>query len=439
MKRIRLYSWFKMHQHVSSRALAMLCALAFSLSALNAQVTQPWPTYFMTAGHCNGVRSFDLSLPNPLPAGQHFYIRMAVWNSGVSVSNSFVVERLVGGNWEAVTGVDPAYPLQTYLNDFTNYQDAHISSAVEWELLKGDNNTFALDVTAMLTPGVQYRVRNKSNVFHLGTALGTPPTVPTNFTYGSQNDIVPAGNKLTLQYLTPDGNWSPVPMVGGKPTITICKKGKLKLSASDVPGDQNDFFNYEWKQSSKFEAPNNVGTVTIHDLTVPQSFTVQRKGVCAEIIKEDFQVNVVPKIDPIIDVAGLAGSLCGNNTKTVVIKELNGATELSWGVKEDGHGIYNDQVGNAALTLPAPPAPQEFTLPNAIAFNYASHDPTHVANGEAVEHEMRVVASNGECAGVKLLKVKVYPGVIKPNVVTTVGSASLLLFLQGRLLLQCRL
>jgi len=432
MKIRRLRSLFKEHGFVSSRAVAVLCVLAFSLSALHAQVTQPWPSYYTTAGHCNGVRSADLALPNPLPAGQRLYIRLSVWNSGIAVSNSFVVERLVGGKWEPVSGADPAIALQNKLNNYSNYKDANISATVEWEHFHGDmdnatppNPTFALDVTSMLAPGAQYRIRNKANVFHLGVATGTPPTIPTNFTYGPQNDIVPAGHKPPLQYLTPDGNWMPVPIVGGKPTITICKKGKLRLSASDTPGDLNDFFNYTWHPANKFEAPNNVGTVTIGDLTAPQNFTIQRKGVCSEEIKNDLQVNVVPKIDPIIDVAGLNGSLCGNNSKSVTIKELSGATKLSWGLKEDGHGNYSDQTGNTTLTLPPPPAPQEFPLPTPINFNYFSHDPSHIANGDPVEHEMRIIASNGECAGVKLLKVKVYPGVLKPNVVTTVAPTSL--------------
>lgn len=433
MKIRRLRSWYKGQLFVSVSALAVLYALVFPSVELHAQTTQPWPTYYNTLGHCNGVRAAQISLPNPVPAGQRMYIRLAVWNSGIAVSNSFVVERLNGGKWEPVTGADPAVALQNRLNNYSNYEDANVSPTVEWEKFQGDmdnstppNPTYAMDVTNMLTPGVTYRIRNKANVFHLGTAMGTPPTIPTNFTYGPQNDIVPAGHKPPLNYLTPDGNWVSVPIdpMTNKRKITICKKGKLKLSASDTPDDSNDLFNYSWAPSNKVEAPTNTKTVTIADLTTPMTFTVQRKGVCSEDIKETFEVSVVPQIDPIIDVAGLNGSFCGNNSKSVTIKELTGATKLSWGMKEDGHGTYIDQTGNATLTLPPPPAPQEFTLPTPLNFNYASHDASHLTNGDPVEHELRVVASNGECAGIKLLKVKVYPGVVRPNVLTTIDPLS---------------
>ncbi len=433
MKITRLLSCFKAKVTALS-TVVMLCAILFPWSVGVAQtVTQPWPSYLPTTptgGNCNGVRTAQLSLPNPLPAGQHLYIRLAVWNTGIAVSNSFIVERLVGGKWESVPVTDPAFKLQDSLNQFSQYDEANVT---EWERFKGTENkattpptpTYAMDVTNMLTPGVAYRIRNKANVFHLGTALAPPFTVPANFTYGPQGDIVPPGHKPPLRYLTPDGIWATVPIVGGKPTLRICKKGKLKLTASDTPDDSEDFFNYTWTQANKFEAPNNVKTVTITDLTVPQTFTVERRGVCSEVIKEEFDVDVVPQINPIIDVAGLNGFFCGDQAKVVTVKELSGATTLSWGIKEDGKAIYDEQIGNTTLALPPPPASQDYTLAAPLNFRYYSHVASHLTNGDPVEHELRIVATNGQCAGIKFLRVKVYPGVLKPDVVTTYAPTSL--------------
>lgn len=416
---------------VSYSLLFLLFVLFTPITSVYGQSGSAWPTYFLTAAQCNGVRKADLSLPTPLPAGQRVYMRLVVWNGGIAVTNSFVIEYQDGSVWKPVDGSDPAATLMQKLNNYSDYDDIPIagaSSAVEWERFIGNPSgvgdaKYVLDITDFLKPGRQYRIRNKENVFHLGLAMGPVAPVPTNFVYGSQADIVPASGKPPLFYKDEAGTWVAVPIVAGKREITMCKGGKLVLSASETtPDDPNDFFNYEWTPGSKIAAPSKVKTVTIKDVTRPLQFTVTRKGVCAADLKEVFDVKIAPRIDPIIEIAGLSsGHFCGSHSAQVTVREVKDATKLEWAVMEDGHGTFIDQQGTQPLPAVTPPtAPQPIGTP--INFNYYSHNAVKNTTGDPMEHELRVIASNGACSGVKTLKVKVYPPIIRPVVTTTVSS-----------------
>ena len=404
---------------------ALVIMLLMPITYTYGQTPKAAPDYFPVPGKCNGVRMMPLTRPTT-PTNQRMYITLSVWHSGITHDESFIVERLVGGKWEPVNGADPAVGLQQYLNVYTRYDDLSLHSAVLWERLVANNllpttdpQRYVLDITDMLLPGVNYRLRNKANVFHLGYAFVTPPTPPpTMFIFNPQNDIVPTGHTLDLVYMDADGTWKPMPIdpVTNKPTVTMCKNGTLRISANN---GTEDFYHYTWNPGGKVKAPNNVETVEIHEINRAYDFTVNRNGVCSEKIKTDFKVKVVPQINPIVEVAGLsAGAFCGNQNRNVVIKEIGDATALSWGVKEDGKGIYDEQTGSIN-PLGLPPGVTEKALPNPIAFSYHSYDPLATAAGDPVEHELRVVATNQECAGIKTIKVKVYPGVIKPNIVST--------------------
>lgn len=403
---------------------------------LYAQTPKQWPNLTTVATDCNGVRMATLKREN---SSERVYLRMAVWNSGIATTNSFVVERLNGGNWEDVSSVgDIAQNLQTYLNDYApHYDDSGIS---EWQLLAGNtgiskpvpttppslpnSGRYILDVTDWLNPGTQYRIRNKQAVFHLGVAKGTtPPT--TGFVFNSDSSIIPSGTpgeNLTIKYLDPTGTWVPLPMVGSMPTLTICSRGNLQISASD---GNEDFFNYSWTPSSNVEGPNgtgnNVGTVNLKDLMTGKQFKVVRKGTCGAKVGRTFQVNVVPKPEPLLDKGSSDERICGSKAYPITVRNVVGVTKIEWAVKEDGHPSYQDQVGMLDPVTPPPTsANPDVTLPTSINFNYFSHKtPTPVANGEAVEHELRVVVSNAQCFVGRTLKVSVYPGVVKPDVVAT--------------------
>ncbi len=402
---------------------------------LYAQTPKAWPNVTNVATDCNGVRMATLTRSST----GRTYIRMAVWNSGVSTTNSFVVERQNGSKWEDVASVgDNAQQLQNYLNSYALHYDN--SGVSEWQLLVGNlggsqppattppslptgpgATRYTLDVTTWLNPGTQYRIRNKQAVFHLGVAYGTTP--PTNFTFNSDQSIIPAGGKLTVKYLDATGTWTAIPLVGTMPTLTICSRGKLKISASDNPNE--DFFNYSWTPASNVEGPNgtgnNVGTVTLKDLMNGKLFSVVRKGTCGVKLAADFQVNVVPPLEPILDKGSSDERICGSKAYPITVRKVVGATKIEWAVKEDGHPSYQDQVGSLDPVTPPPTTTNpDVLLPTNINFNYVSHKtPPATADGGAVEHELRVVVSNAQCFVEKTLKVKVYPGVVKPDVVST--------------------
>ena len=100
---------------------------------LYAQTQKAWPNVTNVATDCNGVRMATLTRSST----GRTYIRMAVWNSGVSTTNSFVVERQNGSKWEDVASVgDNAQQLQNYLNSYALHYDN--SGVSEWQLLVGN-------------------------------------------------------------------------------------------------------------------------------------------------------------------------------------------------------------------------------------------------------------------------------------------------------------
>ncbi len=426
-------------QHFTSVALlisALLLAALLQSKHLYAQTTMvEWPTLSQSATACSGVRMAKISRDKN--STDRIYIRLIAWNGAIAVRNSFVVERLDGSQWVGVTG-DKAAALEAKLNKQTDYDDSNTS---EWEVLVGNSTytqssttppgqlvapsaRYVLDVTDWLTEGETYRIRNKENVFHLGIAKAN--SVPSKFEYTSNASILPPGNKLELKYRETDGTFQPFPLVAGKPTVTICKRGDLEISAND---GLEDFFHYTWKPGGKISAPNNVATVKLRDvMNNISNFTVKREGVCGVDVTATFAVNVIEPLAPILELTGgpgfASGHVCETEQLTVTVKNIPGAEKLEYGVKESGKPDYGLQDGVVNPITPTPTTTSSVTLPGTFTFRYYSHDPNLTANEDPITHELRVIVSNGQCFASRTLPVTVYPGVQKPQVVVTTPNST---------------